>query len=584
MSRIWRQLWRYSGRHRYIMLALPAVLLLHVMLDVSIPYLIGDMMDSGVYAEDAAAIMGQGLRLALVGAAMMMTGLALSRLIAVWSGGVTENLRNALFARVHQLALADTDTYGTASILTRLSTDMNYIRQGLGMCHSLLRSPLMVTITVLVTLTAYPQAAWIFLLGAGGLALVGALVVRFTLRHYRRMFHCYDDLNELLEENIAGQKTVKAFARETEAEALFRQRAASLRRETMLAQGGAMLNEPMLNTVMYACILLIVLVSARSIVAGDMQAGDFFCLIVYATQILYQIAMLTLIMVPILNAGVAMDRVLGIINFPSSMKDGEEAAGATEDASLSLRNASLSYHAAGHSAPPEGGKGSFALQGINLDIRPGEFVGIIGASGAGKTSLVSLLLRLYDATSGQILLGGRDLRSLSLASLRRLMGFVPQRSLLFTGTIADNLRWGNERATAEEIVRAAALAGANDFIMELPQGYETQLSQGGLTLSGGQRQRLCIARALVKKPKILILDDSLSALDNATEAAVMESLRGLEGTTVLLVSQRISYVRQADRILVLDEGRAEGLGTHEELLENSRIYREIYETQRRTMA
>ena len=566
------------------MLALPAVLLLHVTLDVCIPYLIGDMMDSGVYTDDAAVVMVQGLRLALVGAAMMLTGLALSRLIAVWSGGVTENLRNALFARVHQLALADTDAYGTATILTRLSTDMNYIRKGLGMCHSLLRSPLMVTITVLVTVTVYPQVAWIFLLGAGGLALVGTLVVRFTLRHYRRMFLCYDGLNELLEENIAGQKTVKAFAREAEAEAQFRQRAASLRRETMLAQGGAMLNEPMLNTVIYACILLIVLVCARSIVAEDMLEGDFFCLIVYASQILYQIAMLTLIMVPILNAGVAMDRVLGIINLPSSMKDGEEKAGATEDASLSLRNASLSYHAAGHSAPPEGGKGSFALQGINLDIRPGEFVGIIGASGAGKTSLVSLLLRLYDATSGQILLGGRDLRSLSLASLRRLMGFVPQRSLLFTGTIADNLRWGNERATAEEIVRAAALAGANDFIMELPQGYETQLSQGGLTLSGGQRQRLCIARALVKKPKILILDDSLSALDNATEAAVMESLRRLEGTTVLLVSQRISSVRQADRILVLDEGRAAGLGTHAELLATSRIYREIYDTQRRTMA
>ena len=584
MSRIWRQLWHYSGRHRYIIVTLPAVLLLHVALDVYIPYLIGDMMDYGIYSADASVITGQGLRLALVGVAMMLTGLALSRLIAVWSGGVTENLRNALFARVHQLPLADTDTYGTASILTRLSTDMNYIRQGLGLCHSLLRSPLMVSITVLVTVTVYPQVAWIFLLGAGGLALVGALVVRFTLRHYRRMFQCYDGLNELLEENIAGQKTVKAFAREAEAEALFRQRAVSLRRETMLAQGGAMLNEPMLNTVMYACILLIILVSARSIVAGTMQAGDFFCLIVYATQILYQIAMLTLIIVPILNSRVAMERVLDIINHPTSMADGTEDAGAAEDASLSLRHVSLSCHAAASGTAPEDGKGSFALQGINLDIRPGEFLGIIGASGAGKTSLVSLLLRLYDATSGQILLGGRDLRSFSLASLRRLMGFVPQRSLLFTGTIADNLRWGNEHATAEEIVRAATLAGANDFIMKLPQGYETQLSQGGLTLSGGQRQRLCIARALVKKPKILILDDSLSALDNATEAAVMESLRGLEGTTVLLVSQRISSVRQADRILVMDEGRAAGLGTHEELLATSSIYREIYETQRRIMA
>ena len=566
------------------MLALPAVLLLHVALDVYIPYLIGDMMDSGIYAEDAAVILRQGLRLALVGAAMMLTGLALSRLIAVWSGGVTENLRNALFARVHQLALTDTDTCGTAAILTRLSTDMNYIRKGLGMGHSLLRSPLMVTITVLVTVTVYPQAAWIFLLGAGGLALVGALVVRFTMRHYRRMFLCYDALNEMLEENITGQKTVKAFAREAEAEALFRQRAASLRLETMLAQGGAMLNEPMLNLVMYACILLIVLVSARSIVAGDMQAGDFFCLIVYATQILYQIAMLTLIMVPILNAGVAMGRVFGIINLAPSMADGAEDSSIWEDYSISLRDVSLSYHPGDSSTPPGEGKGSFALQGINLDIRPGEFVGIIGASGAGKTSLVSLLLRLYDATYGQILLGGRDLRSLSLASLRRLMGFVPQRSLLFAGTIADNLRWGNEHATAEEIVQAATLAGANDFIMKLPQGYATQISQGGLTLSGGQRQRLCIARALIREPKLLILDDSLSALDNATEAAVMQSLKELEGTTVLLVSQRISSVRRADRILVLDEGRAEGLGTHEELLTSSRIYREIYETQRRTMA
>ena len=582
MSRMWRQLWHYSGRHRYIMLALPAVLLLHVALDVYIPYLIGDMMNSEVFTEDAAVILSQGLRLALVGAAMMLTGLTLSRLIAVWSGGVTENLRNALFARVHQLALADTDAYGTATILTRLSTDMNYIRKGLGMCHSLLRSPLMVTITVLVTVTVYPQVAWIFLLGAGGLALVGTLVVRFTLRHYRRMFLCYDGLNELLEENIAGQKTVKAFAREAEAEAQFRQRAASLRRETMLAQGGAMLNEPMLNTVMYACILLIVLVCARSIVAEDMLEGDFFCLIVYASQILYQIAMLTLIMVPILNAGVAMNLVLGIINLAPSMAEGAEDSDVWGDYSLSLREVSLSYHAAGSSTPP--GEGGFALQGINLDIPPGEFVGIIGASGAGKTSLVSLLLRLYDATSGQILLGGRELRSFSLASLRRLIGFVPQRSLLFTGTIADNLRWGNEHATAEEIVRATALAGANDFIMQLPQGYETQLSQGGLTLSGGQRQRLCIARALIKRPKLLILDDSLSALDNATEAAVVQSLRELEGTTVLLVSQRISSVRRADRILVLDEGRAEGLGTHEELLASSRIYREIYETQRRTMA
>ena len=568
-----RMLWKYSTGFRYAMVLLPLAILAQVALETWIPYLMGEMLDTGIYSGDMNLILQQGGRMALASFGMMAVGLAISRLIALWSAGVTRNIRDALFARAQALAFADTDKYGTAAILTRMSTDINYVKKGLGMFHSLLHSPMTVMVTLMVTANVYPQATGIFLLGAGGFILINIFVVRYALRHYRNMFQRYDELNELLEENVTAQKTVKAFAREEDEQARFDQRAAGLRREARIAETVTMLNEPLLSLVMDICILAIILLSGKAIVSGSMQTGDYFCLITYANQILFQISLIALIMVPILNTKVSMDRIFEIVDLKPSVADGKDAVAAVTRGAVRFENVSFRY-----------GDSRNVLSEINLDIKPGEFIGVIGSSGSGKTSLINLIPRFYDVSAGRVTVDGTDVRAFPLRALRGGIGLVPQGSLLFSGTIAENLLWGNEDASPEEIVRAAAIAGANDFVMRFPQGYETRISQGGTSVSGGQRQRLCIARALIRRPKILILDDSLSAVDNATESNILNAFsRELKDTTVILVSQRFSSVRHADRIVVLDRGRVESIGTHDELLAGSRVYRELYETQRRTM-
>ena len=570
-------LWKYSGRYRYVLILLPVVLLVQVLLQVRIPLLMGDMLDIGLHSGDIRTIMTQGLDMALTAAALMLSGLLSSRLVSDWSAGVTENLRNALFAKVQQLSESDMDRFGTASVLTRLSTDMNYIRRGLGMFHSFIRNPMTVVITVAVTVHEYPQVSEIFLTGAGLFLIVNFFVIRFSVKHYRKLLRRYDDINAMLEENITAQKTVKAFAMEKEEESKFNEKALFLRGESRLAEGFAMLNEPLLNLVMDICILVIVLVSSRNIVSGSLQTGDFFCLITYANQILYQIAMIGLIMVSILNAGVAFERVLEIVDSEPSVKDGQTDEYDGKDASVVFENVSLSYH-------PEEETRKLALRDIDLRIEGGEFFGVIGSIGAGKTSMLNLILRFCEATGGCVKVGSRDVRDYTQRALRTRIGFVPQKSILFSGTIADNLRWGNENAGDRDLVEAASIACANDFIMAFPDGYNTVISQGGTTLSGGQRQRLCLARALVKKPSLLILDDSFSAVDSRTESSILKSLsEHLKGTTVILVSQRFSCVRNADRIAVLDKGAVVDVGTHDELLERCSIYREIHESQKECM-
>ena len=567
------RLWEYGKGYRYAMILLPLAILAQVGLETWIPYLMGEMLDSGIYSGDLNLILKQGGRMALASVGMMAMGLAISRLIALWSAGVTRNMRDALFARAQALAFADTDEYGTAAILTRMSTDMNYVKKGLGMFHSLLHSPMTVVVTLTVTANVYPQATNIFVLGAGGFIVINIFVVRFALQHYRNMFRRYDDLNELLEENVTAQKTVKAFARENYEQARFDERAKLLRREARIAETVTMLNEPLLNLVMDICILAIILLSGKAIVNGEMQTGDYFCLITYANQILFQISIIALIMVPILNTKVSMDRIFEIVDREPSVADGEDAEAAVTNGAVCFEDVSFHYS-----------DSKDVLQEISLHIRPGEFIGVISSSGCGKTSLVNLIPRFYDVSAGRVTVDGTDVRAFPLRTLRGGIGLVPQGSLLFSGTIAENLRWGNEDASPEEIVKAAAIAGANDFVMRFPEGYETRISQGGTSVSGGQRQRLCIARALISRPKILILDDSLSAVDNATESSILDAFsRELKDTTVILVSQRFSSVRNADRIVVLDRGRVESVGTHDELLAGSEVYRELYETQRRTM-
>ena len=569
-----KRLYRFSEGYRKNMLLVPVWVFVQVGMEVWIPYLMGDMVDKGIYGANTEVIKNRGLLMLLAAVIMMTAGVMISRHLSKWASGVGRNLRDNLFISAQRLSFADSDQFGVSSIITRMSTDVSYVKNALMMFNTFIRCPLMVIMTITVTATAYQGFAKIFIISAIALFVASMTIARFALRHYRKMFVNYDKMNDMLEENITAQKTVKAFARSDYETSRFSRIIGVLRQETRMAETLSVMNEPVLGLVMDITLLAVILISGRQIIGGVMQAGDFFCLVSYTDQILFRISLIAGATVPLMNAQVSLDRIIEVMDTEPAIKSGQRPSAPPADGSVSFRDVSMSYF-----------EGKNVLNNIDIEIKPGEFVGIIGSSGSGKTSMINLIPRFYDCNAGTVSVGGEDVKDYDLDDLRGAIGLVPQASLLFTGTIADNLRWGNEDATVEEIVDACVAAGANDFIMGFPDGYDTRVSQGGSTVSGGQKQRLCIARALISKPGILILDDSLSAVDNTTEHHIIETLRKMKGTTtIILVSQRFTSVKDADRIIVLDEGRIDAAGTHKELLASSKVYNEIYDTQRRTMA
>ena len=569
-----KRLYRFSEGYRKNMLLVPVWVFVQVGMEVWIPYLMGDMVDKGIYGANTEVIKNRGLLMLLAAVIMMTAGVMISRHLSKWASGVGRNLRDNLFISAQRLSFADSDQFGVSSIITRMSTDVSYVKNALMMFNTFIRCPLMVIMTITVTATAYQGFAKIFIISAIALFVASMTIARFALRHYRKMFVNYDKMNDMLEENITAQKTVKAFARSDYETSRFSRIIGVLRQETRMAETLSVMNEPVLGLVMDITLLAVILISGRQIIGGVMQAGDFFCLVSYTDQILFRISLIAGATVPLMNAQVSLDRIVEVMDTEPAIKSGQRPSSPPADGSVSFRDVCMSYF-----------EGKNVLNNIDIEIKPGEFVGIIGSSGSGKTSMINLIPRFYDCNAGTVSVGGEDVKDYDLDDLRGAIGLVPQASLLFTGTIADNLRWGNEDATVEEIVDACVAAGANDFIMGFPDGYDTRVSQGGSTVSGGQKQRLCIARALISKPGILILDDSLSAVDNTTEGHIIETLRKMKGTTtIILVSQRFTSVKDADRIIVLDEGRIDAAGTHKELLASSKVYNEIYDTQRRTMA
>ena len=383
------------------------------------------------------------------------------------------------------------------------------------------------------------------------------------------MFLNYDELNNVLKENVTAERTVKAFAREKHEEERFNKRADDLRHESFISEGITVMNEPLLHLVMNICTLVITFVGGKLIIARNMEVGDFFCIVSYVNQILVQIYIVALIMVPILSATISLKRIYEIVKRKPSIEDSGKDDVRPEDGSVRFENVQFGYYE---------DKEKRVLRDLNMDIKSGEFVGVIGSSGCGKPSLINLIPRFYDTSEGNIIVGGNSIRDMSLAQLRQSIGLVPQSSLLFTGTIRENLLWGNENATEEEMIKACKVADAYGFISTFPDGFETVIGQGGSTVSGGQRQRLCIARALLRNPKILIFDDSLSAVDNTTEENIVRELsENYSDTTVILVTQRFTSVQKADRIIVMNEGCIDKVGTHDELLTSSKIYKEIYD-------
>ena len=570
-----KYLWKYSGKYKFAMILLPIVVAVGAFFEILIPYQMSQIMDIGIANSDMSYIVRESIGMVI--ASILMVGCAFIRsfLLARWGVGLSCNLKNALFERILELPSRDAEEIGVASALTRMSTDINYITKALLMFCSLINAPIHIVITIIMTSRVAAKVTPFFIISAVAFCIVIGIITKIALKHYRKMFIRYDDMNGILEENLVGMKTIKAFSASSHECNQFEISSEALKKEKTIAERLTVLMDPLLHLVIDVCILLLVLFGSDWIISGQMQAGDLFCVITYANQILFQIYMIALIMVPILTAMISMDRVFEVINRTPSFEFKGSVNQVPSSGNVTLSNVNFGYFP---------GEDKRVLKNINLDIRPGEFLGIIGPSGSGKTTLLNLIAGLYKSDTGSIRIDGNEITDYTEEKLRLAYGLVPQKSLLFSGTVKDNVQWGKEDATNEEIVQACCTAAANDFIMGMKDGYGTMLEQGGINVSGGQRQRICIARAIVRKPKLLLMDDSLSAVDNRTESSIIDALLQRDPSeTLILVSQKISSVRKADRIIVLNHGEIDGIGTNEELLQSNTVYQEFYESQRKVM-
>jgi ATP-binding cassette subfamily B protein len=488
------------------------------------------------------------------------------------SAGFARNLREAMFKNIQTFSFANIDRFSTAGLVTRLTTDVTNLQNAyqmvLRMCT---RAPISMICAMIMSYVICPKLANIYLVAV--ILLGGALTLLMlkTHRYFMHVFEKYDELNASVQENVTGIRVVKAFVREDYEKERFTFASKNVYNMFVKAEKLISLNAPMMQFTVYSCILLISWIGARMVVVEGLTTGDLMSMLTYCMNILMSLMMLSMVFVMITMAAASGRRVAEVINEPSTLTNPANPDYEVVDGSIRFSHVSFDYH--GKTDNP-------ILKDINLEIRSGETIGIIGGTGSSKSSLVNLISRLYDVTEGQILVGGKDVRTYDLDTLRNQVAVVLQKNVLFSGTILDNLRWGDENATKEQCVEACRLACADEFIERFPDQYDTYLEQGGSNLSGGQKQRLCIARALLKNPKILILDDSTSAVDTATDAKIRHAFaEKIPGTTKLIIAQRISSVQQADRIIVMEDGQILGFGTHEELMADNEIYRDIYESQ-----
>lgn len=558
--------------YKWASIATPLFMLLEVLMETQIPYLMASIIDKGVNAGDIGHIYRIGGLMIVAAAIGLLAGMAGGRFGAKASAGLAKNLRESMFGHIQTFSFANIDKFSTAGLVTRLTTDISNIQNAYQMVlRMMMRAPSSMICALIMALAINRRLASIYLIAVVFLGIILFFIIRHATRYFQMAFPKYDELNASVQENVSAIRVVKAYVREEHETSRFQKASENIYRIFVKAEHNVIVNAPLMQFTVYTCIILISWTGAKMIVSNELTTGELMSLLTYCMNILMSLMMLSMVFVMISMSTASMERVCEVLNETSDLANPVNPVHEVADGSISFSHVNFSYKK--DSAEP-------VLKDITLDIRSGETVGIIGATGSAKSSLVSLISRLYDVTAGEVRVGGRNVKDYDMASLRNQVSVVLQNNVLFSGSIYDNLRWGDPNASDGECQRACRLACADDFIRSFPDGYNTHIEQGGNNVSGGQKQRLCIARALLKKPKILILDDSTSAVDTATDANIRRAFRNeIPNTTKLIIAQRISSVQDADRILVLDEGRINGFGTHEELLASNEIYREVYESQ-----
>lgn len=550
----------------------PLFTALEAVVDTMVPLAMGRMVDMGINQKNMTAVFLYGLTMVLLAGLGLLFGILAGKYAAYASSGFAANVRDAMYTNIQTFSFANIDKFSTAGLVTRLTTDVTNLQNAYQMIIRIaVRAPMMLLFSLIMAILISFDLSRVFLVAILFLLIALSFIISHATPLFQSVFKKYDDLNASVQENVSAIRVVKAFVREDHEKKKFGKAAENLYHMFVKAETLVVNNQPIMMLAIFGSMLGLSWLGAHYIVLGTLTEGELTMMFSYVMGILMSLMMLSMIFVMVTMSSASAKRIVEVLEEESSITSPANGVTEVKDGSISFKNVDFAYST---------GTGEPVLSDINLDIKSGETIGIIGGTGSSKTSLVNLISRLYDVTGGSVLVGGQDVRSYDLEALRDQVSVVLQKNELFSGSILDNLRWGKPDATKEECIEACKLACADDFIQTFPDGYETHIEQGATNVSGGQKQRLCIARALLKHPKILILDDSTSAVDTATDARIQEAFRSyIPDTTKLIIAQRISSVQNADRILVLDNGHVSGFDTHEALLSNNEIYREVYESQ-----
>ena len=550
--------------YKKVSIATPIFMILEVIMETIIPMMMASIIDNGVSVGDAGHIYKMGALMLLAACFSLFCGFMGGKYGAKASTGFAKNLRKAMYENIQTFSFSNIDKFSTAGLVTRLTTDVTNIQNAyqmlLRMC---MRAPFSLICAMVMSFAVNTRIATVYLIAVLILGAILAVLLTRTTKYFNSIFKKYDDLNESVQENVSAIRVVKAYVREDHEKEKFTKASGNVCRLFTKAEAMICLNMPIMQFAVYTCILVISWMGAHMIVSNTLTTGDLSMLLTYCMNILMNLMMLSMIFVMVTMSVASARRVAEVLNEKPDITNPEDPVMEVADGSIEFRHVDFSYKKDAREP---------VLKDINLSIKSGETIGILGGTGSGKSSLVSLLSRLYDVTDGSVIVGGRDVREYDIDVIRN--------NVLFSGTILDNLRWGDKEATKEECMHACDLACASEFVEKLPKGYDTYIEQGGTNVSGGQKQRLCIARALLKKPKVLVLDDSTSAVDTSTDAKIRKAFaEEIPGTTKLIIAQRVSSIQNADHIIVMENGTINGYGTHDELMENNEIYRDVYESQ-----